>query len=58
MVKYVVSFGSYHLEVLTHGMAKILAEELISSNFEGCRDLGKTSEDLISVERRERDESF
>lgn len=52
MIKYIVSFDSYHQEVLTPGMAEILANELISSNFEGCRDLGKTAEDLISVERR------
>lgn len=56
MVKYVISFGSYYQEVLTYGMAKVLADELISRNFEGCRDLGKTAEDLISVERRESDE--
>lgn len=53
MVKYAVSFGSYHQEVLAPGMAEILANELISNNFEGCRDLGKTAKDLISVERRE-----
>lgn len=52
MVKYVVSFGSYYQEVLMPGMARILADELISNNFEGCRDLGMTAEDLISVEER------
>jgi hypothetical protein len=52
MIKYVVKFGSYHQEVLTRGMAEILAEELISQNFEGCREEGKTIQDLVSVEER------
>jgi hypothetical protein len=52
MIKYVVKFGSYYQEVLTPGMAKILADELISQNFEGCRDEGKTAQDLISLKER------
>ena len=52
MIKYVVKFGSYYQEVLMPGMAQILADELISQNFEGCRDKGLTAQDLISVEER------
>jgi len=52
MIQYVVKFGSYRQEVLTRGMVEILANELISQNFEGCRDEGKTAQDLISVEER------
>jgi len=52
MIKYIVKFGFYYQEVLTKGMAEILADELISQNFEGCRDEGKTAQDLISVEER------
>jgi hypothetical protein len=52
MLKYVVKFGSYYQEVLMPGMAKIIADELISQNFEGCRDEGKTAQDLINVQER------
>jgi hypothetical protein len=52
MIKYIVKFGSYYKEVLTRGMAEILADELISQNYQGCRDKGKTAQDLISVEGR------
>ena len=50
--KYVVKFGSFYKETLTRGMAQILAEELISQNYQGCRDEGLTVQNLIRVDER------